>query len=77
MDKEDRLFTISHKKGAIVFENHSDDTLCIYAKPVKPKRKIHLIQIVHPQSFCLWDLAQRGEINISSLMFSLEKSCAT
>lgn len=73
MENNACLFKICHTKRAIFFENYSHDTLCVYQKPIKPKRKFNLIAIVAPNSFVIWDLTIQGQIDITVLMFNLEK----
>lgn len=71
MDEEGLIFKVYQKDGITKIENHTDNKLFLYVKPVKPKRKYTKAVLISPQSFKIFD--SHMPIDLTKMMFSLEK----
>lgn len=70
------MFKVNKEHGIVTFENGSEFKLCVYLKPIKPKRKLQLIIVVNPMSFTIFDTHSkymREDIDLTTLYFSLEE----
>jgi len=66
-------FKVFQKDGVTGFENTTNMNLWISVKPIKPKRKYVDIIMIPPKSFKLFT---ETEIDLTKIIFTLEKACA-
>jgi len=68
---EQNGFFVQQKDGVTKIINYTENTLCVYLKPIKPKRKLVKIFLIPRESFKIFD--HQFEIDLTTMLFSLEK----
>lgn len=68
---EGLVLRVYQKDGITMIENHTDNNLFLYVKPIKPKRKYTKAVLISPQSVKIFDSTM--PIDLNEMIFSLEK----